>query len=64
MRPALLLAAVLALGIGGPGLCAPAAQTRPAIRHVCTLGGCDHCPKGKWKCDDKCVPKNQACRVF
>jgi hypothetical protein len=64
MRLAAVLVALLALGIGDAGVCAPAPQPRPAIRHACTIDGCDHCPRGRWKCDGKCIPKNQACRVF
>ncbi|HEY2709873.1 MAG TPA: hypothetical protein VGI95_17625 [Caulobacteraceae bacterium] len=61
MPASLVLAFVLAIAPGEERLGERAA---PALHHVCPITGCKHaCPRGEWRCEGKCIPKHEACRI-
>ena len=62
MLASLALALAMVVGAGAPGT-TPIVSPHP-VHHACTLTRCGgHCPKGEWRCNGKCIPKNQACRL-
>jgi hypothetical protein len=64
MLRSLMLAIILVIAPGEAATRAPTHITAQHVRHICTLTHCGHCPKGEWRCNGKCIPKDQACRLI